>query len=155
MKSLQTQFIESRGKPILLRERLVCQMDIIPITTGVLTIEFIKISSRIRQGVAIKVDKGAIAVSEEKNAKLIHVWHGDDLPLVVEHSVESRGSFVKIWNIYNINGSNLAQGDCWTNNAGMVVEVLGVSHRRYYCSDGIGEFNPTDMIFEIKWLDDK
>jgi hypothetical protein len=41
--------------------------------------------------------------------------------------------------------------DKWTGNAGLVVLRSVAGYRSYGCSDGIGEFDPEDLKFELTW----
>jgi hypothetical protein len=152
MVPLQTKFLISKGQPINVDGNVAVQMDRIPIKCGTVTVSFLSAKSPAAQGVAFKSAKGGIKLSDGKKVKLVYVWDEKKLPKVVRHEVVCPDGVLRLWNIYKIGDErDLTRADAWTNNAGMVIDELGLNKRRYRCSDGLGEFDPDDLIFEVEW----
>jgi hypothetical protein len=130
----------------------IVQMDRIAIRRGIITVTFLERKPSVPQGVALKSAKGFIKLSNGRKEKLVYVWDEEHLPKTVDHEVSCPDGELRIWNIYKANSEkDVRKADAWTNNAGMIVEDITSQKRRYRCSNGIGEFDPTDLILEIAW----
>jgi len=152
--NLQEEFLKSEGKPIKVGGHEIVQGDRIPIKRGTVRITFIgNISS---DGIAIKSKpkRGGIEMSNGKFVRLLHIFDEPSLPRQVQHRVNCPDGELRIWNIYKTkqrDGSVTI--DSWTGNAGMIVEYISPNSRRYSCSKGTGNFDPTDLTFEISWTE--
>ena len=83
---------------------------------------------------------------------ITRLWNEEGLADRVEYEVECMNGELKIWNTYricHINGS--ITEDSWTNNACMCIKEISSTKRKYYCSDGVGEIDLGNHIFEIEW----
>ena len=126
------------------------QMDRIPITEGIVSVVFVSRQNDIMQGVALGSKSGGIFLSDGSVVARVNIWDEVTLPRTVQHRVKCRDGELKIWNIYKATrDDDRTRADAWTNNAGMVVEVVSDTRRRYRCSDGIGAFDPNDFVFEL------
>jgi len=153
MSSLQSEFVTSHGQPIKRGLDTIIQMDEISIRSGDITLAFLERNATAFCGVALKSTKGHIELSDKKKVTLLYVWDLPELSGAIQYKVDCPDGILKVWNIYKIdNDRDLTKAEAWTNNSGIIVEVLGVNRRRYRCSDGIGEFEP-EFIFEISWSD--
>jgi hypothetical protein len=150
-KSLQEQFIESKGAPILVNGQKVVQMDCIPIFSGVVTIHFLGANNRMF-GVAMKSPIGRIELSDGTHTKTVISWDEPGMPRSVEYAVACPDGELRLWNVYRVvHLSGEITEDAWTGNAGMLVETLGGNTRRYKCSSGPGKFSPDEFSFEVAW----
>jgi hypothetical protein len=152
MKELQTQFIDSKGEPVIIGNDKVTQIDVIPLKKGVLSVKFETKPLSNPVGIALKSNKGFIKLSDGRKEKLVYVWNISELPNEVKHEVFSPDNQIKIWNIYQITAGNPLRAEYWTNNAGMVVEVINDHERVYNCSDGIGAFDKTELKVRLNWF---
>jgi hypothetical protein len=154
--SLQYRFIESKGKPIDVEGQTVIQMDRVPIRAANVRIQFLKRTGKVPNGITIKSQKGHILLSDGEKVKGVNIWDQKDLPREVEHAVLCPDGQLLVWNIYHaIANEPLTRGEAWTGNAGMIIEKVSANKRRYRCSDGIGDFDPTDLVFELEWQESK
>lgn len=154
--SLQEQFVQSRGEPVIVGDTSVLQMDRIPIIRGRVKINFESASEECVSGVSLKSLKGSILLSNGEKVNRVNVWFEKGLPNEIIHQVECPDGELRIWNIYrikHIDGS--VTEDSWTNNAGMVLDCISGNTRKYRCSHGIGEFSNSDLIFEIRTEKDR
>lgn len=147
--TLQEQFLQNHGAPLLIEGRVVLQIDRIPIKRGKLRIEFRGNYSG--SGIALKSKNGGLELSDGEWVPLLHIWDEPGLPRVAEHRVDCQDGELRIWNVYkNTHPGGRITTDCWTGNAGMIIEDVGRNVRRYKCSNGTGVFNP-QFEFEITW----
>ncbi len=151
MEVLQTLFVKTKGAPVKIGNDLVVQMDIIPVRKAIVTVTFISEASEIPMGIALKSNKGEIYLSNKKKEKTVYIWNLPDLPKVINHEVTCPDGILKVWNIYQITVGEPTHADFWTNNAGMIIEIINDKQRKYYCSDGIGAFNKQDLVFQLEW----
>ena len=127
------------------------QMDRISLRRGVVAVHFISSPQSILQGVAFQSDKGAIKLSDGSGVKRVYIWHEMDLSPIIRHEVECPNRELKLWNVYKATTNpDRTIADAWTNNAGMIVQEISKERRRYYCSDGVGDFSKQDLVFEIE-----
>jgi hypothetical protein len=151
-QTLKEAFIASQGAPVDVEGQLVVQMDRLPIKKGRVRIRFLGGSSRVLCGIAIKSAKGHVVLSDGSRAKLVYIWNQAELPKSVEHDIFCPDGELRVWNIYRLHHSTgQTTIDSWTNNAGMIVADTGPHRRKYRCSDGLGDFNPDDFVFEVEW----
>jgi hypothetical protein len=151
MVALQTQFLASKSQPLRIGDHDVVQMDRIPIKEGVISVHFISKQGDILQGVALRVRTGGIVLSDGSTAMRVNIWDESGLPRLVQHKVQCPDGELRVWNIYKATADrDLTRADAWTNNAGMIVEEISNEMRRYHCSDGLGDFDPTDLVFEVR-----
>jgi len=151
MEALQSQFVRTRGGPLKIGEDIIVQQDIIDINRGVVDITFLSESGPVLCGLALKSAKGYIVLSDGSKRRLVFIWNQPNLPERTTHEVRCPDGQLRIWNIYQVNKAELTKADYWTNNAGMVVELIGENQRKYSCSDGIGPFDKTDMVAVVHW----
>jgi len=127
-------------------------MDRININQGIVNVRFLSRGGDHLQGVTLKSPKGYVRLSDGTGVGRVNIWDEPELPRFVKHQVFCPDGELRLWNIYKATSDpDHGQADAWTNNAGMLVDQLGKYARRYRCSDGIGEFNPEDIVFEIEW----
>ena len=156
MKSLQYQFIDSKGGALDIAGVGVTQRDRIPVKAGVVTVRFI--STRPEgpvQGVQLYAGKeGKIAMSDGSVTERLDIWRRPNLPDTVSHRVFCPDGFLSVNNRYEVQFKDgHVVGEHWTNNAGMTVQRSDGACRRYGCSDGIGDFCGDDLVFELEWKD--
>jgi hypothetical protein len=142
MKTLQEQFVETRGQPLHLDGVEVVQMDRIAVRHGVVSVS--TNSACAGQGIALKAPSGAIRLSDGQAVPLLHIWFDPGLPLAVAHEVDCREGELRVWNIFRtVHPNGAITEDKWTGNAGMAIVDAQPRRRRYRCSPGTAEsFNP-------------
>ena len=153
IKELQTLFIESRGQPISFNGKNIVQIDCINIHKTVIDYCFLSNPNEILNGFALKIQNGYIELSNGKKVNIVYTWNQKEVPNIGHYSIVSSDNKIKIWNIYHVNSKELTIADYWTNNAGMIVDSITNTKRIYYCSDGIGIFDPNDNIFSLSWIE--
>jgi len=152
--SLQSEFIKTRGKPARRGDHSVLQIDEIPFDEGLVTIRFLSEPKEMPvQGVRLRVgSKGRITMSDGSTTPTLSVWHEPTLAPIVTHPAACADGVLGVNNIYRItHRPGFVTEDQWTGNAGMVLLKSSATVRRYGCSDGLGEFASTDLVFEIEW----
>ncbi|MDZ7653984.1 MAG: hypothetical protein U5L03_16205 [Burkholderiaceae bacterium] len=142
MKTLQEQFVETRGAPLHVNGVQVVQMDRIAVRRGMVSVRASRACAG--QGIALKAPSGAIWLSDGKAVPLLHVWFDPGLPLTVTHEVDCRDGELRVWNIFRtVHPNGAVTEDKWTGNAGMAIVDSQPSRRHYRCSPGTAEsFNP-------------
>jgi hypothetical protein len=155
-EALKDRFLKSKGSPIEIDGKKVVTLDRVKISRGHVVVTFTGTPGKIPNGIIIKSAKGHVLLSDKKKAKSVYIWDDIRLPRRVEHEVYCPNGELLIWNIYRVNPKDdITRADYWTNNAGMFVEQVAKTKRRYHCSDGIGDFDPTDLVFELEWIESK
>jgi hypothetical protein len=152
--TLADLFRQSRGRPIEFNGQTVVLMDRIPIKRGKVCLELLGERRNPDCGIALESSKGAIQLSDGKKVRLLHTWDDPRLPRNVEHEVRCPDGELKVWNIYRTrHSSGLVTVDAWTGNAGMLVKRINDNCREYACSSGPGEFDPSELVVRICWVD--
>lgn len=153
-QSLQYAFIKTRGRPVYRDGLTIIQLDRIPFRSSPVTIRLLSPPRETPvQGVRLDAgNKGTIRLSDDSLTKILHIWHEHGLPIVLTHDVTCPSGELTVCNIYRIrHRGGFVTEDMWTGNAGLVVLESAPGCRRYGCSDGMGEFNPGDLEFELTW----
>ena len=150
--TLQYKFIESKGNPINYNGTLVSQMDEIPINSDKIRVVFEGGNSELVNGVVLKLTSGYIELPNGSRVKSLKIWNDIKLPNDMTYIVNCPEQKLKVWNIYKITHTNgLVTEDAWTNNSCMHVQCISLSKRRYNCSDGIGDVDLKNFMFELSW----
>ena len=152
--SLQEEFIKSKGAPVAWHGHTVAQIDRLPLTDAQVTVRFCSPPKDAPlQGVRLNAGKGGtITLSDSSTSQTLYVWHAVTLPPEATHRVHCANGTLIVCNIYGMeHRPGFVTEDCWTGNAGMEVLESTATMRRYRCSDGVGDFDPTDLEFEISW----
>ncbi len=150
--TLQNKFIQSLGKPLVIDGIEVIQIDYIPIKQEVVNIDFLGGNSSLTCGVALKPTSGYVLLPSGEEVKSLYVWHEKALSNRVSYKFFCSEGALKVWNIYRIkHKSSLVSEYAWTGNSCMSVSSHGIYHRRYECSDGIGQMDLSNHIFELSF----
>jgi hypothetical protein len=154
VSSLQDMFLSSRGQAVEIAGREIVQMDRIDLV-GIVEVKIQFVGKEVfRDNAAvISIQKpGKILLTDGSAASAVQIWDEPGLPRVVIHVVESAGRQLEIYNKYRTRHSpDFVTEDDFTGNAGMIVTQMSSCRRRYECSNGPGQFSPTDLIFELRW----
>jgi hypothetical protein len=147
MPSFQSQFTESKGKPIIHQGKSLFMMDQFPTEHSThLRIYFETCNGEWRQGVALSVD-GTFEVNGRvigKDQRLV-LWH-DTAPQIVELGVPTSANMVEVHNVWD---SGDGMTDAWRNGAAMIIEEVP-NGRRYRCNDGLADDDFDDIVFRIE-----
>lgn len=84
-ETLQEKFIESKGQPVLVGDRQVIQMDLIPIRSGQVTVRFLSEPIGIH-GVVLKSYEGSVTLSNGSNVPSVFLWNEPGLDREVTHT---------------------------------------------------------------------
>jgi hypothetical protein len=150
MMSLQEMFVASRGAPVVIDGKRIVQMDRLPIRRAMVTIS--ADATLTNQGIALKTNKGGVRLSNGVSVSLLHTWFDSGLPLSVSHFVECQDGELRVWNIYRTKhpGGSITE-DAWTGNAGMLVENVSPTRRRYLCSPGYANGFDPHLAVLVGW----
>ena len=99
------------------------------------------------QAVRLKIERGLVIANHQRLTDVV-LW-ADTSPPVVEIAIEPNGEHhatLKVWNAWRDDGVMQA----WFGDAGMIVEEssAGLWLR---CSDGVGEMDFSDVVFEVSF----
>jgi hypothetical protein len=147
-------FLASRGKPVRFAGHEIIQMDRMAIPENCeVVVDFAGERVYQNEAAVIAVRKpGRIFLSDGSAVKAVAIWDVPDLPRTASHRVESGGCLLEIYHKYRtFHSPEFATEDSFTGNAGMIVSEVDANRRRYQCSNGPGEFSPTDLVFEVSW----
>lgn len=156
---LVDEFVDSRGGPILYHDNIVIQMDRIPIHSGTIRFRFFSSpDAGTCEGQGVRLSTGPdgyvlFADGSSSSDSKVYVWHQADLPNEVLYPVFCPAGTLWVCNIYRLRylkGDYVSEEWGW-GNAGMTILDQGDNWRRYGCSDALGEFTPTDLVFELEW----
>ena len=153
-QSFQELFLRSRGKPIVVNGREVCQMTRIPIRRGLVRIRFNSTPDG-TQGICVRAKGGWVELSDGSRSERLMIWNEPGLPNSITHRVNCPEDELLIWNVYRVHHpTGEVTEDSWTGNAGMVLVYGSSGYRRFECSDWRNPFDPSVLTFEIEWKDD-
>ena len=146
MLDFQSQFMKSKGKPIVHQGNTLVMMDDFSTEwTRVFRLVFEICNGEWRQGVSLRVrDKGTMVMNDQ-NVKHAICWR-DTAPEVVEFHIEGKVSFIEIKNVWDV-GDGVIHS--WHNCAAMIVEELP-NGRRYRCNDGYADDDFDDIVFRVE-----
>lgn len=151
---LQSAFVETMGKPVVLDGCEIVQGDWLPLD-GPAVIEVRLLSETVRPHDHVRLGfkkKGRISLSDGSWVKTIEIRDQEKLPRWVRHKLEPKGEALLVYNAYTVVRGSAEFTESWTGNAGMIVREKSLYHRRYECSNGRGEFNKNDLSFEVTLL---
>jgi hypothetical protein len=154
MKTLQEQFVETRGAPLHVDGVEVVQMDRIAVRHGTVSVR--ANSACAGQGIALKAPSGAITLSDGQTVPLLHIWFDPGLPLTVTHEVDCHDGELRVWNIFRtVHPNGAVTEDKWTGNAGMAIVYAQPRRRHYRCSPGTAaSFKPQlEVTIEVEETD--
>jgi hypothetical protein len=142
VKTLQEQFLDSRGAPLLVNGVEIVQIDRIAVRRG--KVRLVAKVAYEGQGIALKAPSGAIKLSDGREVSVLHIWFDPGLPLEVTHELDCPDGELRVWNIYRtVHPNGAVTEDAWTGNAGMVIAEKQPRRRHYRCSPGTAaSFNP-------------
>ena len=145
MANFQKLFIESKGKPIEYKGKILYLFDKLPIEESTIyLLTFEKTNSEWKQGIALDTE-GIIEIENKmfKNKKII-LWETTAPKQVkfITHPTK-KPCFLFIYNIWDV-GDGISQSGY--NGAAMIVEEIP-NGRRYYCNDGHPDENFDDIVF--------
>jgi hypothetical protein len=151
--TLQELFLESGGNAVEIDGKSIVQMDQVELPNEAkVEVSFIGPASPDDAAVIAIGRPGAIFLSDGRPVTAVQIWAEPEWPRTVVHRVEGAGQALQIYNKYRIqHGPDFVTEDSFTGNAGMIVTQLSANHKRYECSNGLGRFSPSDLIFELSW----
>jgi hypothetical protein len=153
--TLQQRFLHSRGADLLVDNHVVSQLVRIPIRQGTVKLQFSSPGDG-TQGLCIKAKGGTILMTDGTFTESLHIWNAPNLPIEVAHRVNCPTNELLVWNIYRVqHPTGEMTIDYWTGNAGMVLLREAATCRRYGCSDWRTPFEPTAIVFDVSWYDEK
>ncbi len=158
-RSLQGEFVRSRGAPVQVGCWQVFQCAQIPIKYGLICVTFISENrgdhpTILAQGVEIIPRmKGRVIDSETNDTfNLVELWFEEGSPPQRTFAVDCSDGELMVFNTYVLrHRDGRATVNKITGNAGMTLLSEGIRVRRYGCSHALGEFDPTNLVFEISW----
>ena len=151
---LQSAFVETKGKPIVLNGCEIVQGDWLPLD-GPAVVEVRMLSETVRPHDHVRLSfkkKGRIGLSDGSWVRTLEVRDHETLPRWVRHKVEPKGEALLVSNAYTVVRGKAEFTESWTGNAGLIVREKLSHYRRYDCSNGRGEFNKNDLSFEVTLL---
>jgi hypothetical protein len=117
-----------------------------------MAIEFVSAVQKPVQGLEIKAE-GAILLVNGQAEKRIRLWH-DTAPSKLTIEVKPKGRkppALMLWNVWRENAGTHQITHAWLRNAGMLVHESSDRRAfRFECSDGVGEAEFSDLVFEVK-----
>lgn len=119
----------------------------LPAESSALRLSFLSQSSRLRQGIRLKISGGTLVVNGHTARDLV-LWE-DTPPSEVEVFVRWHGSSdrsLRVWNCWERNGLI----DAWTGNSGFRVEEAGDGVVVLRCSDGDGDPDFQNLVVSIQ-----
>lgn len=144
-KTINELLAEAGGQPILYGGKQVRgshKMEV-PASHDV-QLRFLHASAARRQGLSVKVDKGAFAIAGAAGKSFI-LW-ADSAPDIILMQNNSRGpAAIHLYNSWSTPGGGT---DAFIGNAGIIVDVQG-GKTYLRCSDGLGEATFDDLAVEI------
>jgi hypothetical protein len=151
---LQSAFIESLGKPIPFGAEQIIQADLWELEgPTVVEVRFAEGPIFENQSVRLSIKKpGRIGLSDGTFVPVVGIHDEPGLPRFVRHLVEPKGARLLVYNCYAVFQAGERLQESWTGNAGMIVTLLSESSRRYECSDNIGAFDRTNLVFDVTVL---
>ncbi len=151
---LQYAFVESAGKPIPFGDEQIVQGDRWELSgSAVFEVRFADGPTFENQSIRLSIKKpGRIGLSDGTFVQVVAIHDQPDLPRFVRHFVEPNGSSMLVYNAYAIVRAGERFEESWTGNAGMVVTRLSETSRRYECSNNVGAFDRTNLVFDVTVL---
>jgi hypothetical protein len=151
---LQGAFLESMGKPIPLGAEKIVQGDRWELPgPAVVDVRFVKATVAASQSVRLSIKKpGKIALTDGTLVTAVAIYDDPALPRFARHRIDPKGASLLIYNSYTVFRAERQLEESWTGNAGMIVTTLSEISRRYECSDGTGDFDRTNLVFEVTCL---
>jgi hypothetical protein len=153
MKSLQYEFIETKGQPIKRGAYDVQQRCFIKVPHGTLEVT-VRFLTGLKEDVGIRIGPtvGWVELSDGSHANGVTIWRGPDLSDEDVRKVECAAGELEVWNVYRVKykDGSICENE-WTGNAEMVVLSQDSAAIRFGCSSGPGDFNPLELIVEVKW----
>jgi hypothetical protein len=145
MTSFEELFIESKGKPISYKGKILVMMDLFPIKNGEkIKIVIESVGSDWRQGLSLRT-KGSFIINKQKINKAVVFWK-DTAPKEFELEILTKNEIIEVKNVWDI-GDGVIHS--WHNGAAMIVEENKFG-RKYMCNDGHPDENFEDIIFRIE-----
>jgi hypothetical protein len=151
---LQSAFVESRGEPIPFGDEEVVQAHRWRLDgPAVVEIRFADGTIFEGQSVRLSVKKpGRIYLSDGSFVSKVAIHDQARLPRFVRHRIEPNGSDLLIYNSYTIHRAGRPFEESWTGNAGMIVTPLSENVHRCECSDNVGAFDRSNLVFDVTVL---
>lgn len=148
--NLQELFARAPGKPVSIGGQTVVQLDRIPIQRGIVEVEFTSFIAG--QGIQLAATKGKIWLSDGRTVRRVNILAHPSLPNTASHKVSCPEGELCVYNVYELRyTSGQPFYSMWSGNAGMIVEEVSPFVRAYRCSQGPGEFSPSDLHFALRW----
>jgi hypothetical protein len=153
-EALVEQFLKNSGAPVDVCGDSVVQSDALVLPErAVVEVKFCGYTPFANNAAVLSLDRGGkIYLSDGSAVTVVQIWDEPGLPRNVSHRVECGSGALRVHNKYRIHHrSGLVTEDSYTGNAGMVVTTIETNRRRYECSNGIGPFNKSDLVFDVVW----
>ncbi len=139
--------------PVVFEGQLVSRVLRLPIEEDVLLKlrprSFVK---RPRQAISLSVHGASATVNGYEGRKFIF-WAGkfraDGRPATVEVQAVAKGAYVNVWNSWE---SPSGRVDAWLMDSGMIVEQTSDHAFIAHCSDGVGDPDFGNLVFDV-WLE--
>jgi hypothetical protein len=96
--------------------------------------------------------KGKIHLSDGSAVRVLEHRDVPGKPRWARHKIEPKGEALLVYNSYVVTRNGRDFIESWTGNAGMIVDPISPTTRRYRCSNGIGPFSASDIHFEVSIL---
>lgn len=143
--SFQTLFMESKGQPILYRDKVLKMVDRISLSSSIISmkIEFISTNSEWKQGIVLQT-KGTFEVNGQILPTKVILWE-DTAPQKVEALVKSKDKTLLIYNVWKTEDGTIHY---WHNGGAFYIEQSNESFI-YYCNDGYDDDDFNDLVFKI------
>ena len=152
-KTLAERFAESKGAAQRVDEQIVHNVFRRQVARGErVRIRWLAAVDSPRQGIRLQVDQGRVKVAAEE-VKDVVLW-ADTSPEVVEFSCETgkqQSGELLLWNCWTDEAGVM---QAWIGDAGMVFDD-SAARVRVRCSDGTHKFEPSDLVFEVEFDDQR
>jgi hypothetical protein len=145
MPSFESLFMQSRGKPVEYKGKIIQMVDFLSLVDGQeLEVTFESTNSDWRQGICLTTD-GSFEVNSQAIEKSVVLWQ-DTAPVQVLLKVRTKKGECRVKNVWDTGNGVM---DSWHNGAAMIVENTP-ERRRYRCNDGRADDDFDDLVFSIK-----
>jgi hypothetical protein len=150
--SLAEMFIQTNGEPVVINGVQVVMSYRVEVKKGQeVKIDFISSKSSFRQGIEISLDKRKGFVEVNSQNLFTPVFWKDTAPssFVIKCFPKKNEGQLNIWNIWQQHFNPEGRIDAWLGNSGINIEQLGTSSYQFRCSNGIGEIDFEDLVFQV------
>lgn len=153
MGELADLFDANPPGPVLFKGQLVCRVLRLPIEEGaLLKLRPRSYVKRPRQAISLSLHGARATVNDFEGTRFIFwadQFRADGRSAVVEMQEVAEDAYVNVWNSWE---SPRSRVDAWLMDAGMIVEQTSNHAFTAHCSDGVGDPDFGNLVFDV-WFE--